>query len=250
MPELKSKGFLSAARLIWDGALDLIYPPRCFICERDGSESFCTLCRQQIVPLHAPFCDRCGMPIAADRLVCPDCESGSEPEFNWSLAAGAYTGVLRTAIHKLKFDGKVAIAQPLGELLADAVAAPSPARINPADFDCIVPVPLHPGRRHERGFNQAERIARPISARYGTHLDTVGLRRARRTRSQTNFNRVERARNVAGVFETRTPLYFDGQSVMLIDDVLTTGSTLNECAKVIKNAGAKRVVVAAVARGS
>lgn len=238
-----------AAVLVWNGLLDVVYPPRCLVCGRDEADPLCAVCRSEVVPLLAPFCDRCGVPIAAGRLVCEDCEAGPEPHFAWSQAVGQYTGVLRTAIHRLKYDGKGALAAPLGELLATALETPSPLLAPGQAFDCIVPVPLHPSKLRARGFNQSERIARALASGRGWPLETRGLLRLRKTRTQTALHAAERHRNVEGVFGVRTPLYFDGQSVLLVDDVLTTMSTVNECARVLRNAGAARVAVLALARG-
>ena len=126
---------------------------------------------------------------------------------------------------------------------------PSPLLPPGQEFDCVVPVPLHPSKLRARGFNQSERIARVLSERRSWPLDTMGLFRARKTRTQTDLHATERRQNVQGIFDTKTPLYFDGKSVLLIDDVLTTGSTVSECARVLRNAGARRVAALALARG-
>jgi len=235
--------------LVWNGLLDIVYPPRCLVCGREEAEPMCTVCRGEVMPLCAPFCDRCGVPVAAGWLVCDDCETGPEPAFAWSQAVGQYTGVLRTAIHRLKYESKGALAAPLGELLAQSLETPSPLLPPGRQFDCIVPVPLHPSKLRSRGFNQAERIGRVLSQRRGWPIESGGLLRVRKTRTQTALHATERQRNVQGVFDTKTPLYFEGKSVLLIDDVLTTGSTISECSRVLRNAGAKRVAVLALARG-
>jgi competence protein ComFC len=237
------------ADLVWNGLLDVLYPPCCLICRRGEAEPFCPACIGEIAPLSPPFCDRCGVPVAAGSLVCADCEAGSAPPFAWSQAVGQYTGVLRTAVHHLKYHRKGALARPLGGLLATALATPSPLVPKDGTFGCIVPVPLHPSKLRARGFNQAERIARVLAEQTGLPLDTTGLMRVRKTRTQTRFHASERQRNVQGVFATRSELYFDGKSILLIDDVLTTMSTVSECSRVLRNAGATRVAVLAVARG-
>jgi competence protein ComFC len=235
--------------LVWNGLLDLVYPPRCLVCGREESEPLCGVCLGEVVALNGPFCDRCGVPVTMGRLVCDRCAEGPEPAFVWSQAVGQYTGVLRTAIHKLKYDRKGALARPLGALVSAALDAPSPLLPKDGKIDCVVPVPLHPSKLAARGFNQAERIARVVAEARGLPLDTAGLIRVRKSRTQTAFHRFERRRNVEGVFDVRTPLYFDGKSVLLIDDVLTTMSTVNECSRVLRNAGASRVAVLALARG-
>lgn len=235
---------------VWNGVLDVVYPLRCLICGREQSEPYCEMCQKEIVPLHPPFCDRCGVSVEAGRLVCRDCETGPEPAFAWSQALGRYTGTLRDAIHRLKYDGKAALAKPLGLLLSRSLAIPTPLmKVDETGFDVVVPVPLHPARFRERGFNQAERIARVLAQKRGWPLNTKGLRRIRQTKSQTTLTASARLANVAGAFAAASPLYFQGQSVLLIDDVLTTSATTGECTRVIMNAGAKRVAILALARG-
>jgi predicted amidophosphoribosyltransferase len=156
---------------VWNGLLDVVYPPRCVVCgARQDAGALCLACLRDIEkhPILPPFCDRCGAQIPADRLVCVGCEEGPEPPFAWSQAMGQYTGTLRRAIHSLKYDGKTALAPPLGRLLAQSLrATPSPLLPPPADdrpaFDAVVPVPLHPSSLRHRGFNQAERIARVLA---------------------------------------------------------------------------------------
>ncbi|HZO89480.1 MAG TPA: ComF family protein [Chthonomonadaceae bacterium] len=241
--------------LIWNGLLDVIYPPRCLVCGVRQEEALCALCRGAIAPIPPPFCDRCGVPVPAGEIVCAACAVGPEPPFAWSQALGAYHGPLRRAIHRLKYDGKTALALPLGRLLAASLDNPPTLLLppsHPADhpaFDVVVPVPLHPTRLCQRGFNQAERIAYVLAQERNWTLDSGGLRRIRPTRSQTSLAPADRAANVQGAFVARTPFHFANQSVLLVDDVLTTMATVREAARVLKEAGAARVCVVALARG-
>ncbi len=152
-----------------NGLLDLIYPPVCLVCGARQEVVFCAECRRAIRPVESPFCDRCGERVEAGRLVCPRCEEGPEPPFAWSQALGLYAGPLRRAIHRLKYEGRTALARPLGRLLAQSLERQNSPLIPPAHgdgspaFDCVVPVPLHPSRLRERGFNQAEKIARELA---------------------------------------------------------------------------------------
>ena len=216
------------ATQVWNGLLDLIYPPRCLVCGGDLEEgALCAACERTFTPILPPFCDRCGEPVPAERLVCRRCEQGPEPPFAWSQALGQYDATLLRALHRLKYDGKVALALPLGRLLARSLEAPSPlfdlkrSQDLPA-FDAVVPVPLHPSRLRRRGFNQAERIARVVAKERGWRLDTTGLRRVRRTPSQTALTLDARIANVRGAFAATEPMRFDGQAVLIIDDILTS----------------------------
>lgn len=242
---------------IWNGLLDLVYPPVCLVCRQwIAAGALCEACRQSVVPVLPPLCDRCGAPIAAERIVCPECEAGPEPPFDWSQTMGQYNGPLRTAIHHLKYHGKTALAAPLGRMLAQSLDgpptplfAPRPDPALPA-FDAVVPIPLHPARLRQRGFNQAERLARVLAEERGWRLDTTGLRRIRATRTQTLLHsREARASNVQNAFAAASPTHFWNQSVLLVDDVLTTMATVREAATVVRAAGAARICVLAVARG-
>ena len=233
--------------------LDLVYPPVCLLCGESLVEgAMCELCQNDVQPVLPPFCDRCGVPIYAEERVCKICAE-QEPPYHWSQAMGAYSGRLKRAIHLLKYDGKTALARPLGLMLAHSLSKPTylfaPETDDAPAFDAVVPVPLHPSRLRQRGFNQAERIARTLAEAKHWKLDTQGLQRVRPTTTQTHKNAAERAANVRNAFAARTPLYFDGQTVLIIDDVCTTNATLWHCAAAVKNAGAKRVCVLALARG-
>jgi ComF family protein len=166
---------------------------------------------------------------------------------------GHYGGSLRTAIHRLKYDGKTGLARPLAHLLSRSMEASSSCLLEPSSrglpvsFDLVVPVPLHPARLHERGYNQSERIAFYLARERRWPLDTDHLVRVRRTRSQTTLDRAARAANVRGAFAVRDATAFTGKSVLILDDVLTTTATVSEAARALRGAGAARVTVVALA---
>jgi ComF family protein len=164
-------------------------------------------------------------------------------------AVGAYRDGLRAAIHALKFRGRVAVAAPLGALLAERGAALAGLTGEaPTLVDAVVPVPLHPGRLAERGFNQAELLAAPCARAWGRPLVTGALVRTRPTRPQTELDAVERGTNVAGAFAVRRPAAVAGQRVVLVDDVLTTGATARAAARALRDGGAAAVGVLVLAR--
>ena len=242
---------------VWNGLLDLVYPPVCLVCRQwIATGALCEMCRKSVTPILPPLCDRCGTPVPAERIVCRECEEGPEPPFEWSQAMGQYTGPLRTAIHHLKYHGKTALAAPLGQMLAyylDSAATPLLApRSDPALplFDAVVPIPLHPSRLRQRGFNQAERLARVLAVERNWPLDTTGLRRVRHTKVQALLtSREERAANLHNAFAAHSPTHFWNQSVLLVDDVLTTMATANAAAAAVRAAGASRICIVALARG-
>ena len=237
------------------GLLDLVYPPRCLACGAWMEEgALCETCIQRFAPLLPPFCDRCGARAEASRPFCTDCEAGQFPPYAWSQVLGQYGGALRHAIHRFKYEGKTALAQPLGTMLARSLDRPPSPLLTSASgetltFDVVVPVPLHPSRYRQRGFNQAERLARIVAEQRGWMLDTKGLLRTRRTQTQATLAKAQRGENIRGAFACHRPSYFEDKSVLLIDDVMTTSSTLSECARTVQSAGAKRVCVVALARG-
>lgn len=176
-------------------------------------------------------------PVGCDH--CP-----KEPQFSVARAAYLYAGVADRMVKKLKYDRREEYAPELAKHMA-AVVARDRDRLA---ADWIVPVPLHHTRRRSRGFNQAEQIARALARLTGMALARRVLRRTRPTESQTFLGREERALNVAGAFAVRRPEGIAGSRVLLVDDVYTTGATLNECARVLREAGAREVVCLAFAR--
>jgi ComF family protein len=210
---------------------------------------------------HRPFCAACwaALPLWSD-VGCPGCArlfpglpAGARceecrrapPPFEWLHAAGAYRDGLRAAIHALKFRGRVAVAAPLAALLAERGAA----LVGTAGpIDAVVPVPLHPARLAERGFNQAELLAAPCARAWERPLVTGALVRTRPTRPQTELDAAERSANVAGAFAVRRPAALAGRRVLLIDDVLTTGATARAAARALREAGAAAVDVLVLAR--
>ena len=197
-----------------------------------------------------PYCRTCGRPFpsfepgrASERARCEPCRR-RRPLFTYARSATLYGERVREALFCLKFGGKTAMARPLGDLMADAGGAMVPIK----GIDCLVPVPLHPSREAERGFNQSGLLARRVSQRWGVPVEAKALRRQRFTHSQTDLDAAERRRNVKGAFALSRPEAFVERHVLLIDDVFTTGATVSECARVLLAAGAASVGVLTVAR--
>ncbi len=168
---------------------------------------------------------------------------GRPPFFDRARAVGAYDGSLRTAIHRFKYDNRSLLAEPLGALLAES----GRQILQRERYDIIMPVPLHERRVRQRGFNQSLFLARQVGERWGIALEAEGLKRSRWTDPQTMLPEKVRLKNVRGAFTYRGPgvMY---KEVLLIDDVYTSGSTVNECAKVLKKQGAGIVDVLTLAR--
>lgn len=228
----------------WEGLLDLVYPPRCLVCGLTGSEALCADCRARFLPMQSPLCARCGIP--ARPPLCAGCAEGNAWYFASARAAGHFEGTLRTALLRLKYHGKRRLALPLGEYVAEHLRE---SAFLPPNVDAILPVPLHPARQRERGFNQSALIAREIGRTLALPVLENCLLRTRYTRPQVRLKADQRESNVAGAFAVRDEARLAGKCLVLFDDVLTTLHTANECARVLTNAGARTVTVLGAARG-
>lgn len=233
--------------------IDLIYPPRCPVCDRflpRGKEpGLCEECRASFRKAEPPFCRTCGLPLpdighSEDRL-CEACLR-RPPAYETARAAYLYEGAALDAIHRFKYGGRAHLARILGPPLA-ALAS----RTLPLDLKAVVmPVPLHPKRLRERGFNQSLLLAGHVAELQGWRLDYRTLERSTNTPPQAALTRDERRKNVRaafGVKETAGPM---PRNVVLVDDVATTGSTLNACSKALVRAGAGRVFCLVLARAA
>ena len=158
-------------------------------------------------------------------------------------ALGAYDGSLQDAIHRWKYQGKIALTSFFGEWMTERLYH----YWDPNFFDLLIPVPLHPRRLRERGFNQALLLVKELSRRTGIPYGKKILQKGRPTVPQVNLNGVEREKEVRGAFHLIGEEEVEGKSILLVDDVYTTGSTVNECSKVLLAAGAERVDVLTLA---
>ena len=195
-----------------------------------------------------PGCAVCGEPFPGlgGTLPCDACRR-SPPPYAFARAVAEYRDGMREAIHALKFGGRPVLATPLGRLLAEAGARALP--VPPGDWvEGLVPVPLHPARLAERGFNQAELLAAPCAARWRVPLLPHALIRLRATRPQTDLDPAARRANVRDAFRVRRPPAVEGRRVLLVDDVLTTGATVGAAARALRAAGAAAVGVLTLAR--
>lgn len=217
--------------------LDLLYPPRCPGCGRLG-QLLCPACQARIEPLPELSCHRCGGPVTGQDL-CPACRT-SASNLDALFAAAVFAHPLRDAIHDLKYNSGRALAVPLGQRMALAW------RARGLSADLIVPVPLHPSRQAERGYNQSALLTRVLAAEVGVPVDERLLIRQRATEHQVGLGQVDRARNVAGAFTCRGDAA--GKRVILVDDVATTGATLEACAAALREAGAGSVIAFVLAR--
>jgi competence protein ComFC len=233
-----------------EAGLSFLYPAVCQFCACRRAEAaqgyVCDQCRRKVRVIEPPFCGVCGKPFAgemAEGFRCGSC-AGLELHFDWARSAVVASGLVLEAVRRYKYRRQLWLENFLAALLLEA-AGPV---LRAGDWDCIVPVPLHPLKEREREFNQAERLARRLGRATGLPLEHRWLRRIKATRTQTHLSRVERVVNVSRAFAWRGPISLRGRRCLLVDDVLTTGSTTSECARVLRAAGAARVAVWTVAR--
>lgn len=222
-------------------ALDLIYPPICCVCDHVGDDYVCRACLELVSPVPEPFCDVCGQPGVSG--VCPECLQ-HRPAFLRARAVGLFDGVLREAVHALKYDARPNVAGPLGRLLA-AYAANYPALTN---VDAVVPLPIHRRRERQRGFNQSALLAGHLAAAVGVPVLTHVLVRWVNTPPQVGLDRSARRANVANAFAVAKASEPAGRRLLLIDDVMTTGATCDAASRALLSAGALSVQVLTLAR--
>ena len=226
---------------------DLFFPRHCAGCAvaiRSGW--LCGDCSDLLIAVEPPRCETCSRPYSGslESFVCSNCR-GKAFHFRHAVAVMQSRGVVRELIHRFKYGGETWLAGLLGQMLRQGLRD---ARLIGKPFDAVVPVPLHPLRRREREFNQAEVLARDLARDQGWEFCDA-LQRTRYTVTQTHFDRRRRMRNLRDAFRVRRNAAVKGKRLLLVDDVLTTGSTLDECARMLLGAGAEAISALTVARG-
>ncbi len=232
-----------------DAVVGLFVPPTCPGCEAplpaQRRERLCSSCEGRLRPFTGPRCDRCGVGISSERgrecMLCLD----HPPAFDRARAWGPYQGELKDLLQRLKYQGQQRLVPFLGSLLLEEARR----SLDLTSYDCLAPIPLHRDRQQERGFNQAWLLARPLAAQARLPVSR-DLERRVKVGAQVGLDRAARQANVAQAFGLRpgTSVSYRGASVLLVDDVVTTGATCSAVARVLKEAGAKRVDVLSVAR--
>ncbi len=212
-----------------------------------GFEAYlCEPCAAKAPRIKSPFCYTCSEPFDGAITETFSCANCAHRVLHFEAAVAVYRsrGVVRKLMHDFKYQHHLYLRHPVADWLVETLDDP---RLKGRRFDRVIPVPLHPARKRERGFNQAELLAELFAARAGLPMKS-DLERIRYTTTQTAFDRAERMENLRDAFRLRKKADVRGLRVLLIDDVLTTGSTLSECARVLRANGAISVHAATAAR--
>lgn len=235
---------------VFTALAELLFPSLCLSCGRvlhgRKGRPFCPGCYSGFRFIIPPLCPSCGIPYPVEEgpdHVCGECLSKKRP-LDVVRSLGIYESVLHELIHAFKYGGNLIVGEHLGRLMADRDYPSFQIR----DYSLIIPVPLHPSRLRQRGFNQSVILAREIAKRHGIPMDFRALRRIVDTDSQAGLKKDERTSNIRNAFSLPDPERIRGRHILLIDDVYTTGSTLGECGKTLLTGGAEAVGALTLAR--
>jgi len=229
--------------------LEFFFPPFCLSCEERlsrGDEFFCSVCYRAFEPIPLPLCDVCGAPLGnrvIEKRYCPQCPT-RPVYFDQARAPLLYHGPVVQGILALKFRYQIELAEFFARILVYYLNM----ELKTGVFDAIIPVPLHFRRYVHRGYNQAGQIGKELSRYTGVPLWENLVRRTRHTSPQTRLEHSRRFQNVEGAFELVYPEPIKGKHILLLDDVYTTGSTLNACAKALREGGIGKITALAVCR--
>lgn len=236
---------------LWTAALDLLYPPRCCSCNKSHpAYTFCASCTASVATPRSPLCTICGTPFltqGGNDHPCVDCLR-RPPAFRRARAIATYDAAaerespLKDILQRFKYNREISLTPALADLLNQRLP------LELSDYDLVIPVPLHSSRLRWRGFNQALLLARHLHPCVRDKIDPFALQRVRATRPQVELGHGERKANVAGAFLVRHRNHIEKRRVLLVDDVLTTGATVNECSRALRRAGAELVDVLVIAR--
>jgi ComF family protein len=229
--------------------LNIFYPARCTVCKKDiltykKDKYICDLCLNSIKKNIPPFCIKCGRHIeGVDKMVCDSCKDKTY-YFDRAFSAFVYEGPIKELLHQFKYNGKDFLGKFLAEMLIEFI---NTYQLEIKKFDFVVPVPLHSAKLRQREYNQAEVLATYIAKNFHLTLLKDALYKIKNTPSQTELDAQRRMENIVGSFKINPKINLKEKDILLIDDILTTGATTSEIAKIIKLSGAKKVIVLTLA---
>jgi competence protein ComFC len=261
---------LHALAELKDDLLDFVYPQHCAICKKylkREEKDVCEVCWNSLVTLPGPFCPYCKSLLEPEAVKCSFCEPRGKTrvenlafrsEFSESKtkseedhqilmvrSLGRFDDHYKELIHRFKYGKKIPLGKRLGQRLGETINSDVDLKTQDLWFlksDFLIPVPLHKSRYRERGFNQSDILAEGISKVTGLSVLKNVLKRKKNTKDQTNLSREQRDENVRGAFVVTEPKMINEKKIILVDDVITTGATLSECARVLKQAGAQKIL--------
>lgn len=242
--KMEMERYKNIAAYIYESLVGFVFPPQCVVCNRlhENSHFFlCAKCERRLDLLQSPFCPQCRNILEKGATKCPLCIGNGTISRVWAL--GHYDDSFRALIHAFKYADILPAGRYLSGLLAELIAE----SVSGEEFDFIIPVPLHPSRERKRGFNQSLLIAETLSESVDVPIDSESLMRVRKTRDQTGLKRKQRVKNMRGAFGVDNVSDIKGKSIILVDDVTTSGATAGEAARVLRDAGAARVELAVLA---
>jgi ComF family protein len=243
-PERPDISWLKTQREAGAGILSWIYPPVCFACHKllpiqekqQRIKKLCPHCEELFIPIPPPVCERCGHPLAEGTRICGSCQN-KKIFFHHNSAIFVYEGLIRDCLHDVKFRNKKETAIGLGGLLARTL----PPEIC-TGLDYLIPVPMHPKKKRARGFNQAETLAKAPARFFNIEMVPNAITRVRETPPLSRLTPQQRADAMADAFKIHKNFNARGKHIGVIDDIYTTGATLNACSQKLREAGAARVV--------
>lgn len=225
------------------GFIDLIYPACCILCKNhltpvEKPHQLCFACQKTIAKNRPPFCRRCSRPPENPaHFFCLSCQE-TPLAFDQSWGAFLYTGTMQRLIHLFKYGHKTGLRHFFTDQILSFVES---YHIDVSQADCLVPIPLHPARLRERGYNQSRLIAELIAQELRVPVISHNLIRTRHTPNQARLTQKERWTNIQAAFKIKNPKEFRGKKILIIDDLYTTGATISEAARLLKAAGADEV---------
>jgi len=245
----------SMIKYIKEGFLNFVFPLNCKICKKPIQESkgysICEDCFKTIELIEQPYCIKCGKPLVPTdffkqnrEILCLDCKI-KKYSFEFSRSTGIYDKVLKKCIHLFKYYGEKKLAKALGKLMVDYL-------LKNGEFenklDLIIPVPLHKNDLKKRGFNQSVLLGKVVGDYFSIPVRESVLVKKKLTPFQVNLSKKERSKNILRAFSVEKPKEIKGKNILILDDVFTTGSTVEECAKELMKARAKNIFVLTLAR--
>jgi len=231
-------------RTFWHGICELFYPNNCVLCHRGLSpteKNLCEVCQNKLQMNYPPFCRSCSRHLDIDRRdsLCRECQKNPH-QFDRTWAAMLYNETMKEMIHLFKYANKTSLRMNFINYMLKFIEK---YHVPLADYQIIIPVPLHPARQRERGYNQSEFLAQGISEHFHIPLCDRQLIRSRHTPHQALLSEKDRWTNIRDAFKIKQPQLFKDQSILIVDDLMSTGATVSEMASVLKSNGAKGVAV-------